>query len=149
MEGLAEKKKIFISAHPNDRYLYLDRIVGAINGIEGFEALYNPIPNDRGPSIPDNVDTVVIVASLKYFVWTNSGYISEYFAAVRNGANVIPILIESTQNVIDLINMRCGKLQYIDATENLDFALDTLRAYLTVDQRHVDDSLPSFSTGVE
>lgn len=137
------KRKIFISAHPIDRYEYLDAIAATINEIEDCVAVYNPAPNDKGPALPKDVDAIVVVASLKYFVWANSGYASEYFAAVREGIKIIPILIESTQNVIDLVNMRCGKLQYIDATEDLGFALDTLRAHLTSHERAVDESLPS------
>ena len=138
-----DKRKIFISAHPTDRYLYLEPKVNAINEIDGCIAIYNQIPNDKGPSIPDDVDTFVIIASLKYFVWANSGYISEFFAAVRNGVKVIPLLVESGQNVIDLVNMRCGKVQYIDANEDLGFALDTLRAHLVAKERIVDERLPS------
>lgn len=137
------KRKIFISAHPTDRYMYLEPTVNVINEIDDCTAIYNPVPNDKGPTIPDDIDTFVIIASIKYFVWANSGYISEFFAAVRNGVKVIPLLVESGQNVIDLVNMRCGKVQYIDANEDLDFALDTLRAHLTAKERFVDESLPS------
>ena len=137
------KRKIFISAHPADRYEYLQALVDAVNETGSCEAVYNPIPNDKGPFLPEDADTLVIIASLKYFVWANSGYASEYFDAVRKGINIIPFLIESAQNVIDLVNMRCGKLQYIDATQGIGFALDTLRAHLTAEDRTVDESLPS------
>ena len=143
MDKGTEKRKIFISAHPTDRCDYLQPLIDSINEIENCVAVYNPVPNDKGPTIPDDVDTFVIIASLKYFVWANSGYSSEFFAAKRNNVNVIPILIESGQNIIDLVNMRCGKIQYIDATEDLGFALDTLRAYLTAKERIIDESLPS------
>lgn len=143
MSEMAGKRKIFISAHPADRYEYLGVIADAINETGSCEAVYNPVPNDKGPFLPEGTDTVVVIASLKYFVWANSGYASEYFAAIREGVKIIPFLIESTQNVIDLVNMRCGKLQYIDATVDLGFALDTLRAHLTTEERVVDESLPS------
>ena len=143
IHGMKAKRKIFISAHPADRYDYLEAIANAIEHTENCEAIYNPAPNDKGPFLPEDTDTLVVVASLKYFVWANSGYESEYFAAIRNGVKIIPFLIESTKNVIDLVNMRCGKLQYIDATAGLGFALDTLRAHLTEAERTVDESLPS------
>ena len=141
--GNKAKRKIFISAHPTDRISFLEPLVNVINDIEDCVAVYNHVPNDKGPDIPADVDTFIIIASLKYFVWTNSGYSSEFFAAVRNRVRVIPILIETGQNIIDLINMRCGKIQYVDATLNLDFALDALRAHLTAKERIVDESLPS------
>ena len=143
MLDAGKKRKIFISAHPIDRYAYLDAVADAINVLDGCEAIYNLNPNDNGPFIPEDTDTLVILASLKYFVWANSGYASEYFAAIREGVKIIPILIESGQNVIDLVNMRCGKLQYIDAVEDLGFALDALRAHLVACERVVDESLPS------
>ncbi len=143
MDLSTEKRKIFISAHPTDRCDYLQLLVDSINEIEDCIAVYNTVPNDKGPTIPDDVYAFVIVASLKYFVWSNSGYSSEFFAAVRNDVNVIPILVESGQNIIDLVNMRCGKIQYIDATEDIGFALDTLRAYLTAKERIIDETLPS------
>ena len=39
--------------------------------------------------------------------------------------------------------MRCGKIQYIDATEDLGFGMASLQAHLTAVQREVDHSLPS------
>ena len=138
-----EKKKIFISAHPADRYEWLERVVAAIESTAVCTALYNPTPHDKGEGLPEGVDALVIVASLKYFTWSNSGYISEFFAAVRDGVRVIPLLVEDTPNVIDLINMRIGKIQYINAAENPEFAMSTLCAHLVAQEREVDRSLPS------
>ena len=137
------KRQIFVSAHPTDRYAFMDSVIEAINNTGTCVAVYNPVPSDKGPGLPEGVDTVVVLASIKYFAWANSGYDSEYTAAVRDGIRVIPIMIEPGPNVIDLINMRCGKAQYIDATEDLGFAMDTLRAHLTAVERVVDESLPS------
>jgi hypothetical protein len=139
----ATKRRIFISAHPVDRYQYLEPIVAAIESTGSCTAVYNPVPADGLPSLPEGIDTVVVVASLKYFVWAGSGYASELAAAIRDGIPVIPFLIENTQNVIDLVNMRCGKLQYIDAVPSPAFALDTLCAHLVAEEREVDRSLPS------
>ena len=140
---MQEKKKVFISAHPADRYGLIDKICAAVEATGTHTAIYNDTPNDKGAGIPQGVDAFIVVATVKYFTWANSGYLSEYFAAVREGVRVIPLLVEGTQNAIDLINMRLGKLQFINATEDLDFALDTLRAYLTATEREIDRSLPS------
>ncbi len=138
-----EKKRIFISAHPADRYEWLDTVVEAIEATEACTAIYNPVPSDKGPSLPSGVDAVVVLASVKYFTWINSGYISEFFAAVRDGIRVIPILIEGNQNTVDLVNMRLGKIQFIDATENRELAMSALCAHLVARERAVDRSLPS------
>lgn len=143
MEIVEKKRQIFISAHPADRYAYLDQVIAAVNSTGTCAAVYNPVPGDKGPELPEGVDTLVLLASIKYFTWANSGYDSEYAAAVRDGIRVIPVMIEPGPNVIDLINMRCGKTQYIDATEDLGFGMDTLRAHLTASEREVDESLPS------
>lgn len=143
MSETAEKRRIFISAHPLDRYEYLEPLVTAIESTGSCTAVYDPAPTDGAPALPEGIDTLVVVASLKYFVWANSGYATELSAAIRDGIPVIPFLIESTPNVIDLVNMRCGKLQYIDASESPSFALDTLCAHLTAVKREVDRSLPS------
>jgi len=137
------KRKIFISAHPADRFEYLGRVEEAVNRTENCIAVYNPAPNDHDTSFPEDVDALVIIASLKYFVWANSGYESEYIAALLRGIKVIPFMIESSQTLIDLVNMRCGKVQYIDATESMEFALDTLCAHFTATERVIDESLPS------
>ena len=143
MDIPAKKRQIFISVHPADRYELLDQVIETINSTGTCVAVYNPAPSDKGPGVPDGVDTVVILASIKYFAWANSGFASEYTAAVLGGIRVIPILIEPGPNVIDLINTRCGKTQYIDATEDLGFGLATLRAHLAATERVVDESLPS------
>ena len=143
MDIADKKRQIFISAHPADRYAYLDEVVAAVNSTLTCEAVYNPVPGDKGPELPEGVDTLVILASIKYFTWANSGYDSEYAAAIRDGIRVIPIMIEPGPNIIDLINTRCGKAQYIDATEDLGFAMAALRAHLTASERVVDESLPS------
>lgn len=143
MSNISKPVKIFISAHPSDRSWYLEPLVNTIESIEGFVAVYNPIPRDKGPTIPNDTDVLVVIASLKYFIWANSGYESEFSAAVKAGIKIIPLLIESGQNFINLVNTRCKKTQYIDATENLGFALDTLRAHLTSCDRTVDEGLPS------
>lgn len=140
---MSERKIAFISAHPADRYGVIDRICEAVEATGEYTALYNDPPSDRGEGLPAGVDVLIILASVKYFTWANSGYQSEYFAAVRDGVRVLPILIEAGPNTIDLVNMRLGKIQYIDATESLDFAMDALRAHLTAREREVDPSLPS------
>lgn len=137
-----DKKRIFISAHPVDRIDWLDRIVETVESTERCTAVYNPVPSDK-LGLPENIDAVVVLASVKYFTWANSGYTSEFFAAVRDGVRVIPILIEGNQNTVDLVNMRLGKIQYIDAAENPEFAMSTLFAHLVAEERVVDRSLPS------
>lgn len=139
----ARKRRIFISAHPADRYEYLEALAGAIESTGTCTAVYDPAPAEGIPALPEGIDTVVVVASLKYFVWAGSGYTTELSAAIRDGIPVIPFLIENTRNVIDLVNMRCGKLQYIDAVPSPSFALDTLVAHLTAAERPTDHSLPS------
>ncbi len=141
--GKMEKRKIFISAHPVDRYEWLDTVTSVIESTGVCTAIYNTTPSDMGDGLPNGVDTLVVLASVKYFTWVGSGYTSEFFAAVRDGIRVIPILIEGNQNTIDLVNMRLGKIQYIDATENRDFAMTTLCAHLLAEERVVDRSLPS------
>ena len=138
-----KKQKIFISAHPADRYEWLDLVVDAIESTEVYTAVYNPTPSDSDSGDLCGAEAVVILASVKYFTWVGSGYKSEFFAAVREGVRVIPILIEGGQNTIDLVNMRIGKIQYIDATENRDFAMSTLVAHLMARESAVDRSLPS------
>ena len=138
-----EKKRIFISAHPADRYEWLDTVAEAIESTEVCTAIYNPVPSDKGDGLPENTEAVVVLASVKYFTWANSGYVSEFFAAVRGGVRVIPILIEGNQNTVDLVNMRIGKIQYIDATENRELAMSALVAHLVAEERVVDRSLPS------
>lgn len=115
----------------------------AIESTEVCTAIYNPVPSDKGDGLPENTEAVVVLASVKYFTWANSGYISEFFAAVRGGVRVIPILIEGNQNTVDLVNMRLGKIQYIDATENRELAMSALVAHLVAEERVVDRSLPS------
>ena len=138
-----EKRRIFISAHPVDRYEWLDTVVSAIESTGACTAIYNHTPSDKGDALPKGVDTVIILASVKYFTWSNSGYTSEFFAAVRDGIRVLPILIEGNKNTIDLVNMRLGKIQYIDATQSRDFAMTTLCAHLMAEEREIDRSLPS------
>ena len=139
-----EKRRIvFVSAHPTDRYEFLSPVIDAIEASGECVAVYNPAPRDEGDTIPEGTELFVIIASVKYFTWKNSGYLSEYAAAKREGVPVLPIMIEGTSNTVDLINMRLGKLQYIDASENFGFAMDTLRAYLNATEREVDRSLPS------
>ncbi len=140
---MSEKKTAFISAHPADRYGVMDKVIAAVEATGEYTAAYNDPPSDRGPMLPEGVDVLIILASVKYFTWANSGYQSEYFASVREGVRVIPILIEGGQNTVDLVNMRLGKIQYIDATESVDFAMDALRAHLTAREREIDPSLPS------
>ena len=47
-----DKRKIFISAHPTDRYLDLEPMVDAINKIDGCIAIYNPVPLERTSHFP-------------------------------------------------------------------------------------------------
>ena len=139
-----KQRKIFISAHPADRYGLIEQVAEAIGRAEGCTALYHPAPSDRGPFLPEGVDTLVVLASIKYFAWANSGYISELQAAQAANIPIIPIAIEAGQNLTDLINMRCGKVQYIDAAQDgLALSLDALTARLCAVGRTVDESLPS------
>ena len=140
---MSEKKKVFISAHPADRYGVIEQICATVESTGSHTPIYNDVPSDAGPSLPPEVDVIVILATVKYFTWSNSGYVSEYFPSVLRGIRVIPILLEGGQNTVDLVNMRLGKIQYIDASESLEFALDALRAHLTAEERVVDRSLPS------
>ena len=144
MDCKEAKRRIFISAHPADRYGLIERVAEAINAAEGCVAAYHPAPNDKGPFLPADVDALVVLASIKYFAWANSGYASELQTAISAGIPVIPIAIEAGQNLTDLVNMRCGKVQYIDAAcDGLDLALDALTARLSAAARVVDESLPS------
>lgn len=136
-------KTVFISAHPADRYEWLDGVVEAIEGTGECVAIYNHAPSDTDKELPGGIDVFVILASVKYFTWANSGYASEYAAAVRDKIKILPILIEGNQNTVDLVNMRLGKIQYIDATENKEFAMSELAAHLTAKEREVDRTLPS------
>ena len=139
-----KQRKIFISAHPADRYGLIEQVAAAIERAEGCTALYYPAPNDKGPFLPEGIDTLVVLASIKYFAWANSGYISELQEAHSANIPVIPIAIEAGQNLTDLINMRCGKVHYIDAAQDgIDLALDALTASLCAIGRTVDESLPS------
>ena len=138
------KRRIFISAHPADRYGLIERVAEAIERAEGCEAVYHPAPSDKGPFLPEGVDTLVVLASIKYFAWANSGYTSELQAAISAGIPVIPIALEDRQNLTDLLNMRCGKVQFINAArDGVDLALDALTARLSAAVRVVDESLPS------
>lgn len=139
----ANKRKIFISAHPADRYEWLERVVKTVEATGVCTPLYNHAPSDTDKELPEGVEVLIILASVKYFTWSNSGYASEYAAAVREGIRILPILIEGNQNTVDLVNMRLGKIQYIDATESADFAMSALHAHLTATEREVDRSLPS------
>ena len=144
MENKENIRRIFISAHPADRYGLIDRVAEAVNAVDGCVAVFHPAPSDKGPFLPEGVDTVVVLASIKYFAWANSGYVSELQAAISAGISVVPIALEAGQNLTDLINMRCGKVQYIDAArDGLDLALDALAARLSSAARVVDESLPS------
>ena len=125
MEG-AKKRKIFISAHPNDRWENLDKVVDAINGTEDMVAVYDLAPSDGRRGIPDDVEAIVVFATLKYFAWANSGYASEFVPAATKGVRIIPILLEQSKPVIDLINMRIGKIQYIDGTHGIEKVTDKL-----------------------
>ncbi len=138
-----KKRRIHISAHPADRYLYFDRVMRAVELVDGCVAAFCPFPNDTGCDLPEDADTLVVLASVKYFVWQNSGFQSEFLRAKERGVRVVPILLE--KEAINLLNMRLGKLQYIDATaDGFDFALDELYAHLAnPEPRAVDESLPS------
>lgn len=138
-----EKKRIFISAHPADRYGLIERMCEAVELTGTHTAVYNEAPSDTGEGIGEGIEVLVIVASVKYFTWANSGYQSEYFDAVRKGVRVIPFLIEGTPNAIDLVNMRLGKIQFIDASEDVGFGLTALRAYLSATEREINRELPS------
>lgn len=144
MNAEEKQRRIFISAHPADRYGLIEQVAAAIERAEGCTALYHPAPNDKGPFLPEGVDTLVVLASIKYFAWANSGYASELLAASSANIPVIPIALEAGQNLTDLINMRCGKVHYIDAAQDgIDLALDALTASLCAVGRTVDERLPS------
>ncbi|MBR2986532.1 MAG: toll/interleukin-1 receptor domain-containing protein [Clostridia bacterium] len=133
---------IHISAHPTDRYLFFERLYGMLSAIEGCRVSYTEAPKDGRQDLPDEVDMLVVIATEHYFTWQNSGYESEYLSAKSRGIRTIPLMLES--HIVDLVNMRCSKSQYIDASEDFEFALAALEAHIKNPlPREVDDSLPS------
>ena len=127
------KRIIYVSAHPADRYLYMDKIVEALAELDGYEMQYTSTPRDGGVDLPPETAFLVVVATEKYFTWQNSGFQSEFLAAEDRGVRVLPLLMEP--HVMNLLNMRCSKRQFIDATESLSFALDSLVAYISAEGR--------------
>ena len=134
--------RVHISAHPADRYLYLEAVLRVLETIDGCSVSYTDAPSDTRQDLPKDADTLVVLATERYFTWQNSGYESECLAAKSRGIRIIPVMLQG--HIVDLVNMRCSKTQYIDASENFDFALDALRAHLLNPvPRVVDESLPS------
>lgn len=133
---------IHISAHPTDRYLYFDRLYRMLKAIEGCLVTYTEAPQDGRQDLPDGVDMLVVLATEHYFTWQNSGYESEYLSAKSRGVRTIPLMLEA--HIVDLVNMRCSKSQYIDASADFEFALVALEAHIKNPlPREVDESLPS------
>ncbi len=139
---LKQQRHIHISGHPADRYLYFDRVFDMLRSIEGCAVTYTDAPQDTRQDLPDGVDVLVVLATEQYFAWQNSGYESEYLMAKSRGVRVIPLMLQA--HIVDLVNMRLSKSQYIDASDDFDFALSALYAHIkNSEPRCVDESLPS------
>ncbi len=94
--------------------------------IDGVEISYTARPSASGCELPTDTDVLVILATERYFTSRTSGYSSEYLYAKERGITVIPLLLED--GIINLINTRCDKSQYIEASASLDDALSALRS---------------------
>ncbi len=131
-----------ISAHPADRYLYLDALKEALADIPDLTVCLTEEPKDGKSDLQEGVEVLVLLASEKYFTWQNSGYESEYIIAKSKGIRVIPLMLEG--HIMNLLNMRCSKTQYIHAAESFSFALSELAATLQAPRfQAVDPTLPS------
>ena len=134
--------RVHISAHPADRYLYFDKVLAALKTVDGCLVSYSQNPRDGADDLPKDTEMLVILATEQYFTWQNSGFESECLMAKSRGVRILPLMLQA--HIVDLVNMRCSKTQYIDATENFAFSLDALCAFIRNPvPRVVDESLPS------
>ncbi len=122
--GVSHPLRVHLSACPSERYLYFDRVCEYIMALDGVELSYSASPIDGEPQFPSDARVLVILASERYFTSKNSGYVSEYLNAKEHSALVIPMLFDG--HIVNLLNTRCGKTQYIAVNNNLDNALKLL-----------------------
>ncbi len=135
-------KNIHISSHPADRYIFFGNLSSAISKLPSVNVTYADMPSDSSVDLPPNTDILVIVASEKYFTWQNSGYISEYIPAKERGIRILPIMTES--HIVNLMNTRYGKTQYIDGSSDFSQAVRELVSLLSSDNfEKSGPSLPS------
>ncbi len=135
-----EKTRVHLSANPSERYLYFDKVYDCLSALDSIEMSFCPCPDDSSNDLPDGVKTLVILTSEKYFTAQNSGYISEYLKAKEKGTEVIPLLFD--ENIINLLNTRCGKTQYISVGQSLDTALAVLSQRLVSKAPAENSELP-------
>ncbi len=122
-------RRVHISAYPGERYLYFDRVLDSLSKLPNVQISYSEKPTDGQNDLPSDTSALVILASERYFTAKNSGYNSEYIKAKERGLLVLPLLFDT--GIINLLNTRCGKTQYILASGDFQSALSALNSKLS------------------
>ena len=51
-----KRRKIYLSAHPADRYLYSDKICAALLELSDYEVSYTEVPDDTKCDLPQDAE---------------------------------------------------------------------------------------------
>lgn len=138
----SEKKRVLISMHPCDRFLYFSPLAQSILNAGDCAVCFSSCPADSAPVDFSGVCAVVAAVSEKYLTWKDSGFVSEALAAIRGGVPVLPLLLE--EGIENLFNTRCGQLHFLKAPEGqlTGPLLDLLNTHITALLADVPKKLP-------